>query len=145
MIYDQTFSQLAMPTDAIVLNSPTRAEGTDGIDLIATGRQETRARILEMGTKRVFLFNGQTNHPPRYISPDAAQADVIRHATNDQIEEIYRIAGLRGEIGREVRTQSGVSKAYDFDKLNKVPIPLKITTMTQAFKANHKLNNPTQL
>lgn len=120
IIYDQTFSQLVIPTDAIVLNSPERTEQNAGVDAIETSRQRTRQRITEMGTKRVFLFNGQTSHPPRYISPDASQVQVIRDTIKDYIEEIYRITGLRQEIGRDVRTQSGTSKAYDFDKLNKV-------------------------
>lgn len=123
VIFDQTFSQLAIPADAVVLNAPSRSEGTStvsGTSAVENSREETRKRILEMGTKRVFLFNGQTNHTPMYISPDASQANLIRQVIRDEIEEIYRIAGLLGEVGREVKTQSGVSKAYDFDRLNKV-------------------------
>ena len=120
IVLDQTFSQLVMPTDSVVMNDPSRAEEAGG-DVAATNRQEeARKRIIEMGTKRVFLFNGNTQHPPKYISPDATQVEVIRNIIKDEITEIYRIAGLLGEVGREVRTQSGTSKAYDFDRLNKV-------------------------
>jgi hypothetical protein len=119
IIYDQTFSQLAMPADAVILNSVERAEGSENSAAIETSRETTRQRIIEMGTKRVFLFNGNTQHPPRYLSPDASQAQTIRSTIKDNIDEIYRLAGLLGEVGREVKTQSGVSKAYDFDRLNK--------------------------
>lgn len=121
IILDQTFSQLVMPTDAVLLNDPDRAEGdSTQVTQQTRAREETRKRLIEMGTKRVFLFASQATHPPRYISPDAEQAGTIREVILDQIKEIYRIAGLLGEVGRETRTQSGVSKAYDFDRLNKV-------------------------
>jgi hypothetical protein len=121
IVLDQTFSQLTMPADAVLLNDPGRAEEAGGDVAIArNAHEEARKRVIEMGTKRVFLFNGNTQHPPRYISPDATQVDAIRNIIKDEITEIYRIAGLLGEVGREVRTQSGTSKAYDFDRLNKV-------------------------
>lgn len=121
IVLDQTFSQLTMPADAVIMNSVERAE-QQSADVSASGstQQEARERIVEMGTKRVFLFNGNASHPPRYISPDASQVDAIRQIIKDETTEIYRIAGLLGEVGREVRTQSGTSKAYDFDRLNKV-------------------------
>lgn len=121
IVLDQTFSQLTMPTDAVILNDPTRAEETStDVSPTAQQAQAARKRIIEMGTKRVFLFNGNASHPPKYISPDATQVDAVRNIIKDEVTEIYRIAGLLGEVGREVRTQSGTSKAYDFDRLNKV-------------------------
>ncbi len=119
IILDQTFSQLAIPADAIALNSPSREEAREGA-IQPASEVQVRTRMLEMGTKRVFLFNGQTTHPPRYISPDATQADVVRATIKDQTDEIYRLVGLLTQVGREVKTQSGTSKAYDFDRLNKM-------------------------
>jgi len=121
IVLDQTFSQLTMPTDAVLMNDPSRAEENAGdITAARDTREEARKRVMEMGTKRVFLFNGNASHPPQYISPDATQVDTIRQIIKDEVTEVYRIAGLLGEVGREVRTQSGTSKAYDFDRLNKV-------------------------
>lgn len=120
IIFDQTFSQLAMPTDSLVLNEAERFENDQGDIIQNATREQTRKRLIEMGTKRVFLYNGQTTHPPAFISPDATQADVIRSVINDGISEVYKLANLIGDVGREVRTQTGVSKAYDFDRLNKV-------------------------
>jgi hypothetical protein len=120
IIYDQTFSQLVMPTDGLVLNEPERTEGDPSTIGVSASRDATRRRVLETGTKRVFLFNGQASHAPQYISPDATQADVVRQTIKDETDEIYRTANLLGDVGRDVRTQTGVSKAYDFDRLNKV-------------------------
>ena len=117
VINDQTFSQLAIPADSLTLNSPDRMEGGDGVTQDA---QMVRRRMVEMGTKRVFLFNGAAQHAPRYIAPDAAQADVYRALIKDRQDEIYRITGLLDQVGREVKTQSGTSKAYDFDRINKM-------------------------
>jgi hypothetical protein len=118
IIVDQTFSQLVMPTDGVILNSPNRSE--TGADAIEASRELTRSRLQEMGTKRMFLFNGLSQHPPRYISPDGISLEGIQKEIDKEIKEIYRLAGLLGEVGREVKTQTGVSKAYDFDRLNKV-------------------------
>lgn len=119
IIYDQTFSQLTMPADAPLLNEASRAEGDDSA-VVARSRQATRQRLIEMGTKRVMLYSANASNPPKYIQPDATQAKTVLDTIKSQTEEIYRLAGLLGNIGREVRTQSGVSKAYDFDRLNRV-------------------------
>ncbi len=118
VILDQTFSQLVIPADAVIMNDVSRNE--DNAGAINTANEQTRKRIQEMGTKRAFLYNGMASAPPRYIAPDATQAGVIASAIKSEITEVYRLAGLLGEVGREVKTQSGVSKAYDFDRLNKV-------------------------
>ena len=120
VILDQTFSQLAMPTDAVVLNEPARVEQGNVNLTDQQQRQQTRDRIMEMGTKRVFLFHAGATHAPRFISPDADQADMILRAIGSSTDEIYRLAGLAGDVGRDVKTQSGTSKAYDFDKLNRI-------------------------
>lgn len=118
IILDQTFSQLTMPADAVILNNAVRSESN--ADAINSSRELTRRRVLEMGTKRTFLYNGMASHSPKYISPDASQALTIQNEIKKEIEEVYRLAGLLGEVGREVKTQTGVSKAYDFDRINKV-------------------------
>lgn len=120
IICDQTFSQLTMPTDAVILNQPARMEGDDTVLVQEHKQNAMRERLIEMGTKRVVLYAAAASAPPKYISPDATQAQVVRNVIRDNTEEIYRLAGLLGEVGREVKTQTGVSKAYDFDRLNKV-------------------------
>jgi len=118
IILDQVFSQLVIPADAVLMNTPDRAE-MNGASVRAN-REIARERLIEMSTKRAFLFNGNTAHPPRFISPDAEQAGTLREEISGLIDEVYRMAGLSGMVGREVKTQSGVSKAYDFDRMNKI-------------------------
>lgn len=104
IIQDQTFSQLAMPAQGLL-------PGEDGAD-----------KLMEMGTKRVFLYNGEAGAVPFYLAPDPKQAELIIDAIAMIIGEIYHSVGLKGE-----RTQddngagsdaSGVAKSYDFERVN---------------------------
>lgn len=108
IIQDQTFSQLVIPSEAL-----TTVEGDD-----------LAAKLLEFGTKRVFLYaSGETNAKPEYISPDPKQAGVIMAVINKIINEIYSSVGMAGERTKEdnatgIDNSSGVAKAYDFEKVN---------------------------
>ena len=104
IIQDQTFSQLAMPAQGVL-------PGEDGYD-----------KLMEMGTKSIFLFNGEAGNP-LYLSPDPKQATLIISAIGKLINEIYHSIGLTGERTQEdngggVDNASGVAKSYDFERVN---------------------------
>lgn len=105
IIQDQTFSQLAMPAQNVL-----------------AGSTEERT-MVEMGTKRIFLFDGAAGTPPFYLSPDPKQAQIILEVINKIINEIYHTVGLAGERTKQdnalgIDNSSGVAKAYDFERVN---------------------------
>ncbi|SOC90007.1 hypothetical protein SAMN05216358_0023 [Rhizobium sp. AN5] len=107
IIQDQTFSQLAIPSQAI-------QSGDDMFD-----------KVLEMGTKRIFVYDAGagSSAKPEYLSPDPKQAGVILSVINKIINEIYNTVGLAGERTKEdnavgIDNSSGVAKAYDFERVN---------------------------
>lgn len=105
IIQDQTFSQLAMPAQNLM-------PGEEGHD-----------KLLEMGTKRVFLYDGEGGSQPFYLSPDVKQADLLMTTINKIIGEIYHTVGLAGERTKQdnavgIDNSSGVAKAYDFERVN---------------------------
>lgn len=105
IIQDQTFSQLAMPAQNVLPG------------------EDTADKLIEMGTQRVFLYDGDSNTAPFYLSPDVKQADLIIDAVNKIIGEIYHTVGLAGERTKQdnavgIDNSSGVAKAYDFERVN---------------------------
>jgi hypothetical protein len=107
IIQDQTFSQLAIPAQSL-------PQGSDMFD-----------RIVEMGTKRVFTYDGGagSTSEPKFISPDPKQAGVIVSVIEKIINEIYHTIGLAGERTKQdnavgIDNSSGVAKAYDFERVN---------------------------
>ena len=105
IIQDQTFSQLAMPAQGLL-------PGEAGYD-----------KLVEMGTKRIFTYDGQGGAAPFYLSPDVKQAQLILSIISKIINEIYHTVGLAGERTKEDNSQgidnsSGVAKAYDFERVN---------------------------
>lgn len=105
IIQDQTFSQLAMPAQNVLPG------------------EDTYTKLLEMGTKRVFLFDGEGGAQPFYLSPDVKQAELIVTVINKIIGEIYHTVGLAGERTKQdnavgIDNSSGVAKAYDFERVN---------------------------
>ena len=104
IIQDQTFSQLAMPAQGILPGD------------------ETHQKLLEMGTQRIFTFDGEGGQP-FYLSPDVKQAELILSVIQKIISEIYHTVGLAGERTKDDNSQgidnsSGVAKAYDFERVN---------------------------
>ena len=105
IIQDQTFSQLAMPAQGLM-------PGESGYN-----------KLLEMGTKRVFLFDGEHGAQPFYLSPDVKQAQLIVTVIRQIINEIYHSVGMAGERTKQdnsmgIDNSSGVAKAYDFERVN---------------------------
>ena len=104
IIQDQTFSQLAMPAQNVL-------PGDDAYN-----------KLLEMGTKRVFLYDGEGGQPPAYLSPDPRQATLIISAIQQLINEIYHSVGLAGERTKQdnskgIDNSSGVAKSKDFERV----------------------------
>lgn len=105
IIQDQTFSQLAMPAQNVLPG------------------EDNYTKLTEMGTKRIFLYDGESNTQPFYLSPDPKQAQMILAVINKIISEIYHTVGLAGERTKQdnavgIDNSSGVAKAYDFERVN---------------------------
>lgn len=105
IIQDQTFSQLAMPAQNVLPG------------------EDAYSKMLEMGTKRVFLYDGEGGAAPMFLSPDPKQAQMILAVINKIINEIYHTVGLAGERTKQdnaagIDNSSGVAKAYDFERVN---------------------------
>ncbi len=105
IIQDQTFSQLAMPAQGVLPG------------------EETYDKLIEMGTQRIFTYNGESNTAPFFLSPDVKQADLIMQVVTKIIGEIYHTVGLAGERTKQdnavgIDNSSGVAKAYDFERVN---------------------------
>lgn len=105
IIQDQTFSQLVMPAQGLM-------PGEDNYQ-----------KVIDMGTKRMFLYDAEGGGIPMYISPDVKQAKLIVEIINKIINEIYHTVGLAGERTKEdnsvgIDNSSGVAKAYDFERVN---------------------------
>lgn len=118
IIQDQTFSQLAMPAQGLM-------PGEDGYD-----------KLLEMGTKRIFLFDGEGGAQPFYLSPDPKQAAVILDVVSKIINEIYHTVGMAGERTKQdnavgIDNSSGVAKAFDFERVNALLVS-KAASLEQA-------------
>ncbi len=107
IIQDQTFSQLAMPAQGLMPGEEEKAE----------------EKLIEIGTKRIFIYNGESGAKPEFISPDPRQAELIITAIRTIINEIYHSVGMAGERTKEdnsmgIDNSSGVAKAYDFERVN---------------------------
>ncbi len=105
IIQDQTFSQLAIPVQGLM-------PGDDD-----------HKKVLDMGTNRIFTFDGEGGAKPFYMSPDPKQAHVILSTVSKIINEIYSSVGVAAERTKEDNSQgidnsSGVAKAYDFQRVH---------------------------
>lgn len=105
IIQDQTFSQLVMPAQNLLPG------------------EDDYKKMVEMGTKRIFLYDGEGGAAPSYLSPDPKQASMILAVINKIINEIYHTVGLAGERTKQdnamgIDNSSGVAKAYDFERVN---------------------------
>lgn len=106
IVNDQAFSQLIYPVEGL----PQEIVEDD----------ELRNKFLVMATSRVLFYHASAGVPPAFIAPDAAQAEFILSMIETQTKQLYAMLGLQGETGTEVNEQSGVAKAYDFDKIDKL-------------------------
>ena len=106
IVCDQTFSQLIFPIE--------------GLPIDIAGDDELRGQFLKLATNRIVLYSAQAQAAPAFISPDATQAQFILDMIQTQIKQLFAVLGLQNETGTETNLQSGVAKAYDFDKVNKL-------------------------
>ena len=118
IIQDQTFSQLAIPAQNLM-------PGDDDYK-----------KVVEMGTKRVFVYDGEGGGGPFYLSPDVKQAHLIVDVVSKVINEIYHSVGVAGERTKADNSQgidnsSGVAKAYDFERVNSL-LSAKSRSLEQA-------------
>lgn len=109
IIQDQTFSQLAIPVQAML-------PGDDN-----------HKKVLEFGTKRVFTYDGENGAQPFYLSPDPKQASMIISTVQQIINEIYHSVGVAGERTKQdnakgIDNSSGAAKLYDFQRVNSLLI-----------------------
>jgi len=91
-------------------------------------------KLLELGTKRIFLYDGESGKGPEFLSPDPKQAAIIVTVINKIINEVYHSVGMAGERTKQdnavgVDNSSGVAKAYDFERLNSL-----LTSKSQALE-----------
>lgn len=105
IIQDQTFSQLAMPAQNLMPG------------------EDSYKKLVELGTKRIFLYDGEGGGQPFFLSPDPKQAELIITAIRQIINEIYHTVGMAGERTKQdnaagIDNSSGVAKAYDFERVN---------------------------
>lgn len=103
MIDRQTFSQLICPDDG------TLAEAAEAKEY--EGAPENP--LVKVGTSAVFTFPANAGHPPRFISPDTAQIEVIWNMIVSHIKQIYVMAGLVGTAA-DVSASSGRAKQQQF-------------------------------
>ena len=116
IIQDQTFSQLAIPVQNMLPG------------------EDAYTKMTEMGTKRIFGYDGEGGMQPFYLSPDVKQAELIITAISKIINEIYHTVGMAGERTKQdnsigIDNSSGVAKAYDFERVNAL-----LTTKAVALK-----------
>ena len=121
IIQYQTFSQLAIPMQAMMAHGITECE--DG----SVTRSKTYDQMIEMGTKKIFVFDGEGGMKPEYLTPDPRQAGLIVDVIGKIINEIYSTVGLSAERTQTdnavgVDHTSGVSKAFDMDRVNSLLI-----------------------
>lgn len=117
IVCDQTFSQLIFPIEGL---PPEIVED-----------RQLREKFLTLATNRILLYSAMAQTPPQWISPDASQAAFILDMTLKLTKQLYAKVGMQAETAEEVKTQSGVAKAYDFDKLNSL-LAAKADNLEQA-------------
>lgn len=126
IVCDQTFSQLIFPIE--------------GLPADIVDNAELREKFLAIATNRVLLYSAQAQVAPAYISPDASQAAFILGMIESQTKQLYSSLGLKAETGSEVKQESGVAKAWDFDKLDKM-LANKADNLEQAEREINELFN----
>lgn len=108
IISDQTFSQLIFPIEGLIIEELVRDE-------------ELKKKFLNLAVGNILFYSARSEGAkPEYISPDASQAEIVLATIKHQIRQIYSSIGLQTPDSHSENYRSGVSKQYDFDKLNKL-------------------------
>lgn len=75
---------------------------------------------LSVGTSKALLYPPERN-VPQYISPASENAKILMDQIDRQVHKIFQIAKLDGgsaQQSEQVTSQSGISKAFDFQETN---------------------------
>lgn len=70
--------------------------------------------LVTVGSSSVFTFDGESRHPPGYISPNTDTIITIWEMVVDHIKEIYRLGGLISGTGDLYAPASGRSSQMGF-------------------------------
>lgn len=110
ILYNVTFPQLRIPWQSLPMGTgdPERPGA------------EAENRVIEMSTKRAFVYDAQSPTAPDWMAPDPAPAQTIRERIKEEIDELFRSVALQGEMAEEVSEASGISREHEFRKLNKL-------------------------
>lgn len=77
----------------------------------------TGASELTIGTNNILTYPPESQHPPAFIAPDAAPAQVLTEQIDRLIREMYRMSGIDSVIGVQ-SAKSGVARQWDFERTN---------------------------
>ncbi len=81
--------------------------------------QAPGSKIKKIGTQNALTFPYDAAKTPFYIYPPVEPGEYLLKNINDAIVQVYRIAVLgMYELTRTRQVQSGISKAYDFQRAN---------------------------
>ena len=112
---EQAFSQLSIPLQAL-----TQVNFIEETDVDSSGNSNsTSEELVELSANRILAYDATSPKEPKWISPDAEQARIIMEAIQGDYRRLYATLGLSGEVGEEVKMESGIAKAYNFDKMNR--------------------------
>lgn len=98
MIERQTFSQLVVPDNGML--------GAD---------EEGDDVLKRIGTSSIWTFPSDSSQPPKFISPDTQNLQIIWDLIIAHVREIHRLSGLTG-VSEDlyVAQRSGTSQSYGF-------------------------------
>lgn len=108
ILYEQTFSQLTMPADAILPGT------TEYGQMVAAAKS------------RIFLFSATSpGVKPEFISPDAAQAELIMKAMSDLKRDIYSVTGTDNDANSQSMSTgksyaSGKVREFDHTQIENI-------------------------
>jgi hypothetical protein len=72
---------------------------------------------ITISTNNVLTYPPESQHPPAFIAPDAAPAQVLTEQIDRLIREMYRMSGIDSVIGVQT-AKSGVARQWDFERTN---------------------------
>ena len=64
---------------------------------------------ITIGTNNMLIYPPESQHPPAFIAPDTAPAQVLTEQIDRLIREMYRMSGIDSVIGVQ-SAKSGVAR-----------------------------------
>ena len=105
MVARQTFSQLICPDDGDTF--------IDEVDDSGSSKA-----LKKIGVSSIFTFPSNASHPPKFISPDTSQIEVIWNMIDKHVKEMFRMSGLISAKTSLVQLQQRTGKAQEFEFLD---------------------------